>query len=290
MYFIVKMYCIFYIFLFTTVNLKQKQKRKTMDKNGLLAGILTPNPPLCILAQDIRLGRWGNNSNSDNVRLGGFSQECLLYRQDVVNNVRLEREHINKVTRGRSPLCSLHRAQRCIAAAGMWKGSEDTNQNKPHTESPSTKGALHNPQNTPPSFVFGTYQLQRIQFAVQGNSLSFGSNIISPWLWVSYFFFFFCSTIQSCLLTHFLSTNINLPGYRPIFFILSVNLLNFHMRNHIGVLRNANGAFPDLFIMSSPFPNSGLWKGPKDAASSIVLGTSPARPAKSFQSRASKSS
>ncbi len=85
----------------------------------------------------------------------------------MVNNVKQEREHINKVTRVRSPLCSLHRAQRCIAAAGMWKGSEDTNQNKPHTESPSTEGTLHNPKNTPPSFVFGTYQPQIILFAVQ---------------------------------------------------------------------------------------------------------------------------
>lgn len=157
-----------------------KQKRLHLShsspshkKVDCLAGILTPNPPQRILTQDIRLERWGNNSNGDNVRLGGFSQECLLYRQDVVNNVRLEREHINKVTHGRSPLCSLHRAQRCIAAAGMWKGSEDTIQNKPHTESPSTEGTLHNPKNTPPSFVFGTYQLQRILFAVQGNWLKY---------------------------------------------------------------------------------------------------------------------
>lgn len=188
---------------------KKKKEKRRWTKVDCSAGILTPNPPPRILAQDIRLGRWGNNSNSDNVRLGGSSQECLLYRQDVVNNVRQEREHINKVTRGRSPLCSLHRAQRCIAAAGMWKGSEDTNQNKPHTESPSTEGTLHNPKNTPPSFVFGTYQLQRILFAVQGNSLSFGSNTLYPWLWASKLFFF--STIKIAHEHQFLRKNINLP-------------------------------------------------------------------------------
>ncbi len=118
----------------------------------------------------------------------------------MVNNVRQEREHINKVTRGRSPLCSLHRAQRCIAAAGMWKGSEDTNQNKPHTESPSTEGTLHNPKNTPPSFVFGTYQLQRILFAVQGNSEFWLKHIITLALGIQ---IIFSSTIKLPMNTSF---------------------------------------------------------------------------------------
>lgn len=61
--------------------------------------------------------------------------------------------HINKVTRGRSPLFPCARAKSCITAAGMWKGSENTNQNIPHTGSLSTEGALQDPQNTPQPFV-----------------------------------------------------------------------------------------------------------------------------------------